>query len=97
MAIKTTRRYFGKEEKNLPKLDLSLVQKESWEKFITEGITEELAEISPIDDFTGKNWQIVLENPKLGEPKYPATVAQKKGLTFSSPLKISAVLINKRT
>ncbi len=97
MAIKTTRRYFGKEEKNLPKLDLSLVQKESWEQFITEGIAEELVEISPIDDFTGKNWQIVLENPKLGEPKYPPTVAQKKGVTFSSPLTISAILINKRT
>lgn len=97
MTQKTTRRNFGKEEKNLPKLELSLVQRESWEWFIEEGIAEELSEISPIDDFTGKNWQIILEKPSLGEPKYPPRVAQKKGLTYASPLKISATLINRRT
>lgn len=97
MAQKTTRRNFGKEEKNLPEIDLTLVQRESWNWFIGEGIAEELSEISPIDDFTGKNWQIILENPVLGEPKYPSKIAQQKGLTYSSPLKINATLINKRT
>ncbi len=97
MAQKTTRRNFGKEEKHLPELDLTLVQRESWKWFIEEGIAEELAEISPIDDFTGKNWQIILENPTLSEPKYPPRIAQYKGLTYSSPLKIKATLVNKRT
>jgi hypothetical protein len=36
------RRNFGKEEKNLPKINLSLVQKESWKWFLDEGIKEEL-------------------------------------------------------
>lgn len=97
MTQNPTRRNFGKEEKNLPELDLSFVQKESWEWFIKEGIPEELSEITPIDDFTGKNWQIVLENPTLDEPKLSPHVAQKKGLTYSSALKVSATLINKRT
>ena len=97
MVSKPTRRNFGKEEKNLPEVDLSLVQKESWEWFLNEGIAEELSEISPIDDFTGKNWQIIVENPSLGEPKLTSRVCQEKGLTYSSPLKISATLINKRT
>lgn len=97
MAQKSTRHNFGKEEKGLPKLDLSLVQRESWEWFLKEGIPRELAEISPIDDFTGKNWQIVLEDPVLGEPKYPPRIVQQKGLTYASPLKILATLINKRT
>ncbi len=97
MALKTTRRNFGKIEKKLPEIDLSLVQRESWEWFIEKGITEELSEISPIDDFTGKNWQVILENHVLGEPKFTPRVAQQKGLTYSCPLKISAILINKRT
>lgn len=97
MTQKATRRKFGKTEKKLPKLDLTLVQRESWQFFLEQGIAEELAEISPIDDFTGKNWQIVLENPVLGESKHTPRVAQQKGLTYSSPLKISATLINKRT
>ncbi len=92
-----SRKNFGKTEKNLPKLDLSLVQRESWEWFLTEGIAQELSEVSPIDDFTGKNWQIILEKPVLGEAKITSRQAQEKGLTYSSPLKISATLINKRT
>ncbi len=95
--ILKTRRNFGKEEKGLPKLDLSLVQKESWQWFLTEGIAQELIEISPIDDFTGKNWQLVLGEHALGAPSIPPRLAQAKGLTFSSPLKIKATLINKKT
>ena len=98
MAAKTQfRRNFGKEEKNLPTLDLSYVQKESWEWFLTEGIAQELVEISPIDDFTGKNWQLMLGEHALGAPSLSPRVAQEKGLTFSSPLKIKATLINKKT
>lgn len=95
--ILKTRRNFGKEEKGLPKLDLSLVQKESWQWFLTEGIAQELIEISPIDDFTGKNWQLVLGEHALGAHSIPPRLAQAKGLTFSSPLKIKATLINKKT
>lgn len=97
MAQKNTRKNFGRKERKLPELDLTLVQRESWQLFLDEGIARELAEIYPIDDFTGKNWRIILENPVLGEPKYTPRVAQQKGLTYSSPLKISATLINKRT
>lgn len=97
MIQKQTRRNFGREEKKLPDLNLSLVQRESWEKFLDEDVINELSEISPIDDFTGKNWQILLEEPKLGQPKLNAGVAQEKGLTYSVPLKITASLINKKT
>jgi DNA-directed RNA polymerase subunit beta len=97
MAFKQIRRNFGKKEKNLPELDLSVIQKESWEKFLKEDIEAEISKISPIDDFTGKNWQIVLKNPVLSEPKNLPRQAQEKGLTYFTPLKISATLINKRT
>ena len=98
MKSKTNlRRNFGKTEHNLPKLDLTLVQRESWQWFLTNGVAEELKAISPIDDFTGKNWQLMLGDHSLGKPTITASHAQQKGLTYSSPLKITATLINKRT
>lgn len=98
MAPRTqNRRNFGKIEKSLPEINLSEVQLESWQAFLTEGIREELVAISPIDDFTGKNWQLVLGEHSLGAPTIAPRVAQKKGLTYSSPLKIRATLINKKT
>ena len=94
---KSTCRNFGKEEKNLPELDLSLVQRESWGQFLAEGIAQELKEVTPIDDFTGKNWQMVFGEYSLGEPAISPRVAEEKGLTFSSPLKLIATLVNKKT
>jgi len=91
------RRNFGKEEKKLPKLDLSLVQRESWKWFLTEGIAQEISGVSPIDDFTGKNWQLVLGEHTLGKESLSPRVAQEKGLTYSAPLKIKTTLINKKT
>ncbi|HUC94850.1 MAG TPA: DNA-directed RNA polymerase subunit beta [Candidatus Saccharimonadales bacterium] len=94
---KLPRRNFGKEEKNLPEINLSQVQKESWQWFLGEGIKEELIAISPIDDFTGKNWQLSLGDHSLGAPTITPRIAQKKGITFSSSVKIRATLVNKRT
>ncbi|MEK7550632.1 MAG: DNA-directed RNA polymerase subunit beta [Patescibacteria group bacterium] len=91
------RRNFGKEEKDLPEINLSLVQKESWGWFLTEGIKEELVNVSPIDDFTGKNWQLKLGDHTLLPPTITPKVAEIKGLTYSSSLKIRATLVNKKT
>jgi DNA-directed RNA polymerase subunit beta len=96
MKSKTNRRNFGKEEKDLPQINLSQVQRESWQWFLTEGIKEELVQISPIDDFTGKNWQLILGDHSLGAPTVAPRLAQKKGITFASPLKIRATLVNKK-
>ena len=41
----TARRNFGKNDGDLPELDLSLVQRESWENFLEKGITRQIAEI----------------------------------------------------
>jgi DNA-directed RNA polymerase subunit beta len=97
MTSKTNRKNFGKEEKNLPEIDLSEVQRESWQWFLSQGIAEELTAISPIDDFTGKNWQLRLGEHSLGSPTISPRMAQVKGITYSQPVKIRATLINKRT
>ncbi len=94
---KTNRRNFGKKEVNLPELDLSLVQRESWDWFLNEGIAEEIAQISPIEDFTGKNWQLLLGSHTLEEPQITPKYAEEKGITFAAPFKLVATLINKKT
>lgn len=91
------RQYWGKEYKNLPELDLLSIQKESYDWFIKEGIREVLQEISPISDFTGKNWELILGDYKLGEPKITEELAIKKGLTYFNPLLVETTLINKKT
>ncbi len=89
--------YWGKQFKTLPSLDLLSIQKESYEWFVKEGIKEVIEEISPIEDFTGKNWELILGEYKLGSPKISEEVAVKKGLTYFSPLIVEATLVNKKT
>lgn len=97
MAKPDKRINFGKIQDNLEQVDLSAVQHESWNWFLTEGIREELAERNPIDDFTGKNWRLVLENPELSSPSITIRQALFKGLTYASTLKVQATLTNKKT
>ena len=87
---------WGKNYKNLPSLNLLKSQQESYQWFIDEGIYQALAEITPVVDFTGKNWEIHLENPTFGQPRHTLTEALSKGLTYDRPLKIEATLVNKK-
>ena len=91
------RQYWGKIEKALPELDLLSIQRESYKWFTREGIREVIGEISPIEDFTGKNWELALGDYKLGEPKISEEIALSKGLTFFTPLTVEATLVNKKT
>ncbi len=88
---------WGKKYTNLPELDLISIQHESYKWFIDEGIKEVISEISPIEDFTGKNWELTLGDYKLGNPKITEEMGLKKGLTYFSPLVVEASLLNKKT
>lgn len=81
----------------MPEMDLLGIQKASYEWFIREGIQEVIDEISPIEDFTGKNWELTLGEYSLGEPKITEELAMRKGLTYFSPLTVEATLLNKKT
>jgi len=94
---KSNRFFWGKIYKDLPKLDLLAVQRESYDWFLTQGIAEGLAEISPIEDFTGKNWELILSNHSLGESKYTPSEAIRKGVSYDFPLRAQATLLNKKT
>lgn len=88
---------WGEKDQKLPPLNLLAVQRDSYQWFITEGIKEALEEISPIEDFTGKNWQLSFSDYSLDKPKYTPEEAIQKGVTFDAPLKVEASLINKKT
>jgi DNA-directed RNA polymerase subunit beta len=98
MAVVTnTRQYWGKIYEKLPELDLLSIQKASYKWFIEEGVREVISEISPIADFTSKNWELILGEYKLGEPKITEELAVQKGLTYFSPLLVETTLVNKKT
>ncbi len=81
----------------LPRVDLVSIQTESYNQFLTSGIPAYISEITPIEDFTGKNWLLTLGKHSSGIPKLTAPEALRKGLTYQMPLKIEAVLLNKQT
>ncbi|MBU2052038.1 MAG: DNA-directed RNA polymerase subunit beta [Patescibacteria group bacterium] len=89
--------YWKQQPKNLPELDLVRVQKESYDLFLNQGIKEALASISPISDFTGKNWQLEFLSHSLDEPQYTPLEAMTKGLTYDIPLRVKAKLTNLQT
>ncbi len=91
------RLYWGKQSTNLPPLDLTLVQRESYQWFLEQGIKELIHEVSPITDFTGKNWELSFGDYFFGKPRLTPLVALEKGLTFDMPLKVTATLTNKQT
>lgn len=89
--------YWGNLKKNQPFLDLLAVQKESFQWFLDKGIAELIAEISPVDDFTGKNWQLIFGQHSFGKPKCTPAEAIHKRITFDKPLKVEVVLVNRKT
>ncbi len=93
----SNRLYWGKHFSNLPILDLTAVQKESYSWFLNEGIAELLAEVSPIEDFTRKNWELNFGKHYFDKPRYSPEECLDKGLTFDAPLKVEAILTNKQS
>ena len=95
--ITVTRKNWGKTHSLLPQLDLLAIQKQSYQWFLEKGISQVLQEISPIDDFTEKNWSLVLKDYRLGKISNTPDIALSKGLTYDAPLYVNATLINKKT
>ncbi|MBP9700663.1 DNA-directed RNA polymerase subunit beta, partial [Candidatus Woesebacteria bacterium] len=98
--MQTPRQYWGKQDIKLPKLDLTRVQRESYEWFLKEGIQEALNEINAgngIEDFTRKNWKLEFGEFSLGNPKISPATARRKALTYDMPLRVMATLTNKQT
>jgi len=91
------RQNWGKEYSSLPQLDLLFVQKSSYKWFLEVGIGEIIREISPIDDFTEKNWRLEFKKYRIGKPTNTPEIALSKGLMYDAPLYVETTLTNKKT
>src|SRR5713101_2713268 len=82
-----------------PMPDLTQIQIDSFEWFKKEGLHELFAEISPIEDFTGKNLSLefIVPTDPFGKPKYSEDECRDRGATYAAPLRVIARLTNKKT
>ena len=90
------RRTFAKLEEVLPPPNLISVQKESFDWFLDKGLGETLADISPIEDFTG-NLALQFLSHRFEDPKFDEDECKEKDMTFSRPLFVTSAFINKET
>jgi len=94
---KIKRQIWGKTYSVLPPLDLLAVQRKSYQWFQDTAIGQILQEISPVEDFTGKNWTLTFHNYRIGEITTDPAVALSKGLTYDAPLYVRVALKNLKT
>jgi len=75
------------------------IQLDSFEWFKQEGLRELFAEISPIEDFTGKNLSLefIVPPEPFGKPKYSEDECRDRDATYAAPLHVNARLTNKET
>lgn len=72
-------------------------QNKSWQWFVDEGLGELLAEISPIDDYTGTKLSLSFKKYHFEAPKTSEEEARENNVSYEAPLKAQVVLTNKVT
>src|SRR5712691_5246156 len=82
-----------------PMPGLIQIQLDSFQWFKKEGLRELFEEISPIEDFTGKNLSLefIVPPDPFGKPKYSEDECRYHGATYAAPLRVNARLTNKET
>ncbi|MBU1951334.1 DNA-directed RNA polymerase subunit beta [Patescibacteria group bacterium] len=92
-----SRKYFKKLDQPIPLQNLIDIQTMSYSWFMKEGLKELFDEISPIEDFTGRELELYFSDHYLDEPRFDERTAKSKNLTFEAALRVTARLVNKRT
>ncbi len=72
-------------------------QNKSFQWFVEEGLGELLAEISPIDDYTGTKLSLRFKDYHFEEPKLTEAEARENNVSYDAPLKAKVELTNKVT
>ena len=72
-------------------------QNRSFQWFVDEGLGELLAEISPIDDYTGGKLSLRFKDYHFGEPKLSEATARENNVSYDAPLMANVELTNKVT
>ena len=98
-ASKTTRVYLtdDSQDSGLALPNLVDHQNKSFQWLIDEGLGELLAEISPVDDYTGTKLSLVFKQYHFEEPKMSEAEARENNVSYEAPLKATVELTNKVT
>jgi DNA-directed RNA polymerase subunit beta len=72
-------------------------QNKSFQWFVDEGLGELLAEISPIDDYTGTKLSLSFKDYHFDAPKTTEAEARENNVSYEAPLKATVELTNKVT
>ena len=98
MSLNTTsRKYLKARHEVMPLTNLIQIQIDAYGWFLKKGLKELFAEISPITDFSGKDFELHFKDYYLDEPKFNEKTARTKNATFEASLRVEVRLINKRT
>jgi DNA-directed RNA polymerase subunit beta len=91
------RTFFTKTDDILDLPNLVDHQNRSFQWFVEEGLGELLAEISPIDDYTGAKLSLSFKDYRFEDPKMSEADARENNVSFEAPLKATVILTNKVT
>jgi len=72
------------------------IQKTSFDWFKNEGLRETIADISPIEDYTG-TLAVEFGEFEFGEPQFTIQECREKDLTYQAPLSMTVRFVNKDT
>jgi DNA-directed RNA polymerase subunit beta len=96
-SVLNPRTYFTQSDDVLDQPNLVDHQNKSFQWFIDEGLGELLAEISPIDDYTGQKLSIQFKDYHFEDPKMSENEARENNVSYEAPLKATIELTNKVT
>ena len=93
---KRTRVSFSKIPPAMELPNLISVQKESFERFMTEGLAESFAEFSPIQNSAG-TMEVTFGDHTFGEPAHTIAECRAKDISYQAPLFVYVRFVNKET
>ena len=91
------RRTFSKTKVVQPMPYLIEIQRDSYDGFIEEGISEVFEDFSPITDYSDRFELYFLDHNLSDKPKYSEKECRDRDATFAVPLKVKVRLVNKVT
>ena len=94
---KTKRMSFSKIKEVIDLPDLIEIQKDSYARFLKDGLREVLDDISPITDYSENLVLEFVDYYIQDTPKYDVEECKERDVNYAAPLKVVVRLINKET
>ena len=92
---KNERRKFGSINEVIDIPDLVEIQKDSYNSFINEGISEVFEDFSPVTDYSDHFELYFLDHEFAAKPKYDEKECRNRDATYAKALRVKVRLVNK--